>query len=134
LDWHDKWSAAQLRGLSLCQSIETIKRKSFNAQEQENNSYPVELKKFCDNLATITTIFEDIINNVKHAIKQLRGYRNLSKDEHFVLFKTWNINEIIVAIEEILVLYQREYEMKLIVMGEFFFSCICLFLGSFEVN
>jgi hypothetical protein len=130
LEWHDKWLAAHQRGLALCQSIEAIKRKTFHAtrdgqQEREDNqlaakngTYPGELKKFCDNLATITTIFEDIINNVRHAIKQLRGYRNLGKDELIVLFKTWNINEIIVAIETILTMYEKEYKMKLIVMGE----------------
>lgn len=119
LVWHEKWHAAHRRGISLCSSIEAIKRRVIDQKEKDKNTdlYPIEeLQIYCNNLAVIMTIFEDVISNVKFYEKQLLAL--VQTDETRILFKSWQIRRFLDVIQKVSIAYEMEYKIKTIVKGK----------------
>lgn len=115
----------QKRGLSLCTSIEVIKRRAMDQKEKDKEAdlYPInELQQPCDNLAVIMTIFEDIISNVRVYNKQLIALAKLEESKIEVPFKTWDVKRFVECTKKILEAYEREFEIKTIVKGMSFLS------------
>lgn len=121
--WHGKWQAAHRRGISLCSSIEAIKRRAIDQKEKDKNVdlYPVEeLQIYCNNLAVIMTIFEDVISNVNLYKKQLMML--VKSDESRVFFKSWQTRQFLEAVQTISVAYEKEFDIKSIVTGKNIFE------------
>ena len=113
IDKHEKWKAAQKRGTALCYSIENIKKKALEGNEK----YPDDLEKFCRNLATITSIFEDISADAKISVAQMDKLKLLVRDKHEILFITWTFDNFLDTVLKICDAYEKEFEIKKIVMA-----------------
>lgn len=123
IGWHEKWKLAQKRGLVLCKQIENVKRRALESKEPTQSLFPPELHQICDNLRIICSVFEDIIQNVSLAKTQIdSGMSAHQFDREAVKFASWSVQDMFEFLMKILKAYQEEYKVKVIVMGEFFFS------------
>lgn len=116
LEWHDKWKLAQKRGYSLCLSIENQLKRSFQSSEGNQNHYSQELLKLCDDLRIITSVFEDLVQNVKKAKNRLETFKNSSKDD-MVLRSSYTIDDLLRNFNDIQIAYVKEYETKKTITG-----------------
>lgn len=116
LEWHDKWKLAQKRGYSLCLSIENQLKRSFQSSEGNQNHYSQELLKLCDDLRIITSVFEDLVQNVKKAKNRLEIFKNSSKDD-IVLRSSYTIDDLLRNFNDIQIAYVKEYETKKTITG-----------------
>uniref|UniRef100_A0A336LX13 CSON002684 protein n=1 Tax=Culicoides sonorensis TaxID=179676 RepID=A0A336LX13_CULSO len=118
ITWHEKWQAAHRRGISLCSSIEVIKRRAIDLKEKDKNTdlYPIEeLQGHCNNLSIIMTILEDVISNTKVYVKQLETFNALEEGKSNVIFKTWDIGKFVEVAHVLLNAYEKEFQIKTIV-------------------
>lgn len=123
-DYFDKWQLAEKRGLALCSSIEAIKTKALekiNAIENVSDfksSYPDELKIYCNKLDIIASIFEDIAQNARESLSQLKALSKLPGNSNEIFFRSWQLNEFIVFLAELAERYEKEAKVKKHVAGE----------------
>lgn len=124
---HTKWEAAQLRGITLCSIIESLKKPALEDNKSSSDAaakplYPIELKTPCAKLKVISTIFEDVIDNASESTRQLEAIKRLAqvqdnvKDLDALKLKTWSISNVIKHVIKLLDAYKQELELKLSVM------------------
>lgn len=118
IDNHKKWELVQKRGISLCCTIENVKKQALDriVNEPSATLYPDDLKAPSEKLKTITSIFNDIRVSSKECLNQLNGLRKLQNDSSDRLLKTWDMAKLIASIETIVRAYEDEYEVKVKVM------------------
>lgn len=97
-DNYNKWQLAEKRGQALCTAIESIKTKVLeksNANDETNEFtlYPQELKGYCDKLAIIASIFEDIERNAKESLRQLKALSKLPGSCNEIFYRSWQLDE-----------------------------------------
>ncbi len=109
---------AQKRGISLCCTIESIKKQTLDriASTPTETLYPDDLRAPSDKLKTITTILKDVLDSSKECLSQLNGLRKLQLDFNEKLLKTWTAMKIVQSIETIVQAYEAEYDVKVKVM------------------
>ncbi|XP_055837204.1 uncharacterized protein LOC129905690 [Episyrphus balteatus] len=118
LDNFAKWQIAQKRGQSLCNSIEAIKTKCLESKSPGDSLYPEELQPFCDKLAIIFSVFEDILKNTKEALRQLNALAKLQGTSSEIFYRTWFIEDFINFAKTIVERYQAECDVKRFVTEE----------------
>ncbi|XP_055919009.1 uncharacterized protein LOC129951042 [Eupeodes corollae] len=119
LDNFTKWQTAQKRGQSLCNSIEAIKTKCMENNKTPGGSlFPEELQPYCDKLAIIFSVFEDIVKNTKEALRQLTAIAKLQGTGSEIFYRTWFIEDFIDFTKTILERYQAECDVKKFVTEE----------------
>lgn len=107
----------------MCTSIEAIKTKAlekFNSNENSSDltSYPDELKIYCDKLAIIASIFEDITRNARESLRQLKALSKLPGSCNEIFYRSWELSEFIEFLEELLQRYEKEAKVKTHVAGK----------------
>ncbi|KAM7351337.1 uncharacterized protein ACRADG_004233 isoform 2-T2 [Cochliomyia hominivorax] len=117
-DNFNKWQLAEKRGQSLCTSIEAIKTKALekcNSNDLSTNQscYPDELKVYCDKLAIISSIFEDITRNARESLRQLRALKKLPGSCNEIFYRSWQLNQFIGFLEELVSRYEKEAKVKM---------------------
>ncbi|XP_065357092.1 uncharacterized protein LOC135951378 [Calliphora vicina] len=116
-DNYNKWQLADKRGQALCTSIEAIKTKALeklnsNENSSDFTSYPDELKIYCDKLAIIASIFEDITRNARESLRQLKALSKLPGSCNEIFYRSWELNEFIEFLTELLERYEKEAKVK----------------------
>ncbi|KNC22398.1 hypothetical protein FF38_04666 [Lucilia cuprina] len=116
-DNFNKWQLAEKRGLALCTSIEAIKTKALDKLNTNDNSsqvtsYPDELKLYCDKLAIIASIFEDITKNARESLRQLKALSKLPGSCNEIFYRSWDLNNFIEFLTELLERYEKESKVK----------------------
>lgn len=122
-DNFNKWQLAEKRGQALCNSIEAIKTKALekcSASENDSNvsCYPDELKIYCDKLAIIASIFQDITKNARESLKQLKALSKLPGSCNEIFYRSWQLNEFVGFLEELVGRYEKEAKVKVHVAGK----------------
>ncbi|XP_055378371.1 cyclin-dependent kinase 2-interacting protein [Condylostylus longicornis] len=115
-----KWEDAQKRGTSLCSSIAILKTKAFETKipASELSLYPDNLQQYCDKLAIILRICEDVIKITEPLIKQTKGLVLLNKNSNETFFRTWSIENLQEFIEKVYEMYNKEIIIKRTVTAE----------------
>lgn len=139
-DNFNKWQLAEKRGLALCSNIESIKTKALDKISSSENSndfvtcYPDELNIYCTKLAIISSLFEDITRNAREALRQLQALRKLPGSCNEIFYRSWQLEEFIDFLRELLDRYEKEAKVKAHVAGKKFSHvyvschvCLCSF-------
>lgn len=120
-DNFNKWLLAEKRGLALCNSIEAVKTRVLdktNENSADYTLYPKELKLYCDKLAIIASIFQDISRNAKESLKQLKSLAKLPGSCNEIFYSTWELTQFIEFITELVERYDKEAKVKMQVAGK----------------
>lgn len=124
-DNYSKWQLADKRGKVFCSAIETIKTRLLNSINTTINLFPKgdislyskELKPHCDKLASIITIFSNILESAKESLRQLKALQKLPNCCHEVFFRSWTLVDFIEFLSNLVYRYEAEIEIKRFVMG-----------------
>lgn len=115
---HNKWKLAQKRGVTLCSTIENIKKQALDkvANEPFHTLYPDDLKVPSEKLKIITTILKDVLDSDNKCLRELIALKKLRQDLNEKVLKTWSMDKIIKSVEIVVKAYEDEYDVKVKVM------------------
>ncbi|XP_053696313.1 uncharacterized protein LOC128743712 [Sabethes cyaneus] len=120
-DLHKKWHNTIRKGTQYCSGIESIKMGILEAQSEEKNPYPANLKLYCGNLSVLCGILRDVTSDLETLIGQLEVLHIALKDE--VIGRSWNLVRVLDSLRTILERYRSEVSLRKVITENIGHAC-----------